>query len=156
MTDEILFRDRVEIERRRDEERKLDRINAIEKAHAILQTLFDAALRRLGCTEEEIKRLGPQWAKELSEAMATVDSSMKSANDQQSKDLLGEMRSMITAMREAAKDEQIENNAALLAAIRERRSRWVWWALGIVGSLIVMAAGTVFGIYMAGLMEHRP
>lgn len=149
----------VEIELGRDVERRLDRINAIEKAADLLRSRFEGLLETLSreaITDEDIEKLEKKMEKALVDAVTNLRLDFKAANDQQSKDIVGEFRGALSTYRNEAKDEQLQSQQAVIAAIQQRRSRWFWWALGIVASLIVMVLGTVFGIWIAGLMDHRP
>lgn len=87
--------------------------------------------------------------------MAAVGDQMTQANAQQSRDILGEVKNLFDAYRAAQKDEQLASQAALLGAIKDRRSRLWWWVLGIVGGLIVSVGSVLFGVWIAGLMEHQ-
>lgn len=87
--------------------------------------------------------------------MASVSQLVTNANAHQSRDILGEVRNLFDAYRTAQKDEQLASQRALLEAIQQRRSRWLWWVLGIVGGLIVSVGSVLFGIWIAGLLDHQ-
>lgn len=147
----------VEIELGRDVERRLDRINAIEKAADLLRSRFEGLLETLtreAINDEDLDRLEKKWEKALSDSIAGLRIDFKSANDQQSRDLSSDFRGALSSYRESAKDEQLQSQQAIIAAIQQRRSRWLWWVLGIVGSLIVAVCSTLFGVWIALLMQR--
>lgn len=111
MSDELLLRDRVEIERRRDEATRLDRINSVERDIAVLRTRFDAAfdgfLKELAraVDEDDLKSLRREWETALRDAISGIREHFTSANDQQSSALLGQVELMLARDREAATTE---------------------------------------------------
>lgn len=95
---ETLLRDRVEIERQRIREADLNRFGSIESALAVLQTKFDALLVR-AVDGDDLKEL----RRELEEEM---NNTIKSANEQQAKDIIGEVRGMLADQRNAQAEDQ--------------------------------------------------
>lgn len=87
--------------------------------------------------------------------MASVVEQMNSANAQQSRDILNEMHNLFNAYKTAQTNAQLESQTALLGAIQQRKSRWLWWALGIVAGIIVAVISTAFGVWLAGVLEQR-
>ena len=102
---EILIREQIEIERKRDEHARLDRINGVEKALAILQTRFEAALER-AVSGDDLKELKREVEDQMKQTFNSITESIKTANDQQARDILGQVelmnaRSHETSSREA-------------------------------------------------------
>jgi len=90
-----------------------------------------------------------------SKIMTAVGDQMTQANAQQSRDILGRMDNLFRDYKAAQKDAQLESQNALLGAIQQRKSRWLWWALGIVAGIIVAVVSTAFGVWLAGVLESR-
>ena len=148
MAEETLLRDRIEIERLRDSFERLDRINSAEKETLALKTRFDDHLRRF----EEVLNRAPTHdnLRRLKEEMeAFVNTSLGQLNAQQSKDILNEVRGMLDNLNSQSKDEQLQALRTVLAERRNTGSRWLWWALGIVGGLFVAIGSTLFGVWIA-------
>jgi hypothetical protein len=152
--DEINQNKLVEIELGRDVERRLDRINAIEKAADLLRSRFDGLLEQLSreaITDEDIEKLEKKWEKALNEAISNIRLDFKAANDLQSKDIVGEFRGALHQYRNESKDEQLHAQKAVLEAINQSRSRWKWWVLGIVAAVLT----TIISAEIAFLMFGR-
>lgn len=136
----------IEIESNRDAERKLERIHAIERAADLLRSRFDGLLEQLAreaFTDEDVEKLEAKWEKALRDAIAGLRIDFKTANDQQSKDIGNDFRSVI-------KDEQLQSQQAVIAAIHQRRGRWLGWALGIAGTVIASVATTLIIVSIFG------
>lgn len=148
MAEETLLRDRIEIERLRDSFERLDRINAVEKDNIVLATRFNDHLRRF---EDALARaVSPEDLRRLKDDMETfVNTSLGQLNAQQSRDILTEVRGMLSDQNSKAKDEQLEALRTVLAERRHTGSRWLWWLLGIVGGLFVAIGSTLFGVWVA-------
>lgn len=145
----------VEIELGRDVERRLDRINAIEKAADLLRSRFEGLLEQLAreaITDEDIEKLEKKWEAALTDAITNLRVDFKAANDLQSKDIVHEFRGALNQYRNESKDEQLNAQNALLDAIRESRTRWKWWVLGIVATILT----TIISAEIALLMFGRP
>jgi hypothetical protein len=143
----------VEIELGRDVERRLDRINAIEKAADLLRSRFEGLLETLtreAVTDEDLERLELKWEKALRDAIAGLRIDFKTANEQQSKDIGVEFRGALQSYRDSVKDQQLESQTAIIAAIRQRRVQWGWWALGILAGLITSVGSTLFIVWLIG------
>ena len=145
----------VEIELGRDVERRLDRINAIEKAADLLRSRFDGLLEQLSresITDEDIEKLEKKWEKALNEAISSIRVDFKAANDLQSKDIVGEFRGALNQYRDESKDKQLHSQRAVLEAIHQSRARWKWWVMGIVAAVLT----TVISAEIAFLTFGRP
>lgn len=141
MSNELLLRDHVEIERKRDEFARLDRINGNEKATAILTTRFDAALEwfeeelKRAVSENDLKELKREMEAYVNQSMAALFDNIKSMNNQQELNIMTQQA--------AAKD-------VMLAAIQQRRSKAVWWILGLIGAVITSVASTLAVVWITG------
>lgn len=123
---EILLRDHVEIEKRRDDFARLDRINGVEKALAILQTKFEGALER-AVSGEDLKDLKRE-----------VEADVKA----QSSDIMEQVKGLLLSQQVA--------NASLMEATRQERERenrhlrnqfflmLVGTAVSIIGTLLFL------------------
>ena len=90
---EILIREQIELERRRDRENRIDRINGVEKALAVLQTRFEAALER-AVSGDDLKELKREVEDQMKTTFNSITDSIKSANDKQARDILGQVELM--------------------------------------------------------------
>lgn len=101
---EILIREQIELERRRDRESRIDRINGVEKALAVLQTRFEAALER-AVSGDDLKELKREVEDQMKTTFNSITDSIKSANDQQARDILGQVELMNARAHETASRE---------------------------------------------------
>lgn len=101
---EILIREQIELERRRDRENRIDRINGVEKALAVLQTRFEAALER-AVSGDDLKELKREVEDQMKTTFNSITESIKSANDQQARDILGQVELMNARAHETASRE---------------------------------------------------
>lgn len=135
MTD-TLIRDTVEIERQRDAFNRLDRINSVERDIAVLKTRFEAAfdtfLKELerSVSGEDLKELKREWEMALRDAMHSVSDLVKTANDQQSANIIGRVELMLAHQQERA---AAENKRTRQEIIRYG----VGFALTILSALLV-------------------
>jgi len=133
----ILVRDRVEIERRRDEAARLDRINAVERDFAVLKTLFDATIKsileKLGdaVSDEDLKQLRREWETALRDTLSNVREHFNTANDQQSAAIIGQVQTMLANERLASADENKAFRRQLFFAL-------FTFGLGIIGSMLML------------------
>jgi len=110
MTDTIQ-RDIAEIERQRDAFARLDRIGGVERDLAVLRTRFEAAfesfLKELerSVSGEDLKELKREWEMALRDAMNSVSELVKTANDQQSANIIGRVELMLAHQQERAAEE---------------------------------------------------
>ena len=101
---EILIREQIELERRRDRENRIDRINGVEKALAVLQTRFEAALER-AVSGDDLKELKREVEDQMKTTFNSITDSIKSANDHQARDILGQVELMNARAHETASRE---------------------------------------------------
>jgi hypothetical protein len=110
MTDTVQ-RDIAEIERQRDAFARLDRIGGVERDLAVLRTRFEAAfesfLKELerSVSGEDLKELKREWEMALRDAMNSVSELVKTANDQQSANIIGRVELMLAHQQERAAEE---------------------------------------------------
>lgn len=90
---EIILREQIAIETKRDEFARLDRINGVEKALAVLQTRFEAALER-AVSGDDLKELKREVEDQMKQTFNSITDSIKTANDQQARDILGQVELM--------------------------------------------------------------
>ena len=140
--EETLLRDRVEIERRRDEARQLDRINAIERALAVLQTVFDAH-REHAITAQDLEKLQKEVEAEMQKTIGHVCDHFDSRTDQQSKDLLSKVEGMFMAQQVRIAESQTAQHAAIREDQRRMRQQIFLMVMGsglsVIGALVVFA-----------------
>ena len=146
---EALLRDQVELKRQQGREADLNRFGSIEKEVAVQGVHFKALVERF---EEALTRaVSNEHLKELKREMeAEMQASFTAANEQQSRDILSKVETLFTTIRTEQKDEQLTATKALLGAISERRSKTLWWVLGIVGALVVSVASTLIVVALIG------
>lgn len=110
MTDTI-HREIAEIERQRDAFSRLDRISAVERDLAVLRTRFEAAFDTFfkelerAVSGEDLKELKREWEMALRDAMNGVSELVKTANDQQSANIIGRVELMLAHQQERAAEE---------------------------------------------------
>jgi hypothetical protein len=135
MTDTIQ-RDIAEIERQRDAFARLDRIGGVERDLAVLRTRFEAAfesfLKELerSVSGEDLKELKREWEMALRDAMNSVSELVKTANDQQSANIIGRVELMLAHQQERA---EAENRRTRHEIIRYG----VGFALTILSALLI-------------------
>ena len=153
---EFLIREQIDIEKKRDDFARLDRINGVERSHAVLETRFNAALKwfeealERAVSGDDLKDLKREMEDQLKQTTNAIYEHFKTANDQQAQGILGQVRDMFGTYRDERKTEQLNSTQALLAAISERRSKVVWWVLGIVGAVVVSVASTLIAVAILG------
>lgn len=136
MTEELLIRDRVEIERRRDERASNDRINSVEKDFAVLKTLFDATIKsileKLGdsVSDEDLKELKREWETALRDTITNIREHFNTANEQQSAALIGHVQTLLANERLASAEDQKNLRRQMFFAL-------FTWGLGIIGALFI-------------------
>lgn len=140
MTEGILLRDHVEIEKRRDEFARLDRINGVEKALAVLQTRFEAALER-AVSGDDLKDLKREVDDHMKQTTDNIRAYFDTQTDQQSKAILSEVRGMFQQQQMQMSQDQIAQRDALLHANKTTRNELlrygVGFALSVLGALVV-------------------
>jgi hypothetical protein len=110
MTD-TMQRDIAEIERQRDAFARLDRIGGVERHLAVLETRFEAAFETFfkelerAVSGEDLKELKREWEMALRDAMSSVSELVKTANDQQSANIIGRVELMLAHQQERAVEE---------------------------------------------------
>lgn len=108
---ELLFRETVEIERQRDAFKSNDRINAVERDIAVLESRFESAFETFhkelarAVSAENLKELKREWETALRESINGIREHFANANDQQSSALLAQVELMLARDREAAASE---------------------------------------------------
>lgn len=148
---ELLIREQIEIERKRDDHERLDRINGVEKAVAVLQTRFEALLDRLrgAVSDDDLKELKREVEADMRIAMDSLRAYVDSSNQTQADRILSRVDEMRNADKAEQREERIADIRAVLEQARGTRSRWLWWIMGIVASLVATMGATTIGILLA-------
>lgn len=128
MGEELLLRDRVEIERRRDEERRLDRISAIERALAVQEAIFEQTLK------------GAVSDTDLKELERDLESKMR--------DLIREMTGQFSGMQ---RDAQLANSQMMDDQRKERERENRQMRNQIILIVLAAAIGIITTMIGAGL-----
>jgi len=126
--EETLLRDRVEIERRRDEARHLDRVNAIERALAVLQTVFDAH-REHAITAQDLSKLQREVEAEMNKQIGHICDHFDSQTKQQSTEILAKVDGMFSSYQTQAMATQLE-------AMRRIRSKLIHYGMGFAVTVL--------------------
>jgi hypothetical protein len=152
---ETLLRDRVELEKQRDAEARLNRTAAAEMAIAVLRTRFDAFMdeyRDRAVSDEDLKALKRELEAEMTKQLGHICDHFDSRTDQQSKeltaqsaqdkrDVLNEMKGLLSAFQSQATEAQLMQSNALLEAQRRTRIEIIRYGIGF--ALSVLTALTV-------------
>lgn len=101
---EVLIREQIELDRRRDRERRIEKIASVEQALAVLQTRFEAALER-AVSGDDLKELKREVEDQMKQTFGSITESIKAANDQQARDILGQVELMNARAHETASRE---------------------------------------------------
>jgi hypothetical protein len=126
--EETLLRDRVEIERRRDEARHLDRVNAIERALAVLQTVFDAH-REHAITSQDLTKLHKEVEAEMNKQIGHICEHFDSQTKLQSTEILGKVDTMFNSYQTQTMNAQLE-------AIRRTRGELIRYGMGFAVTVL--------------------
>ena len=108
---EILIREQIELDRRRDRERRIEKIASVEQAVAVLKTRFDAAFESFfkelerSVSAEDLKELRRDMDSQIQRTFGSITDSIKAANDQQARDILGQVELMNARAHETASRE---------------------------------------------------
>lgn len=132
--EETLLRDRVEIERRRDEAKHLDRVNAIERALAVLQTVFDAH-REHAITSRDLTKLQKDVESEMNKQIGHICDHFDAQTKQQSTEILAKVDGMFSSYQTSAMNAQLD-------AIRRTRGELIRYGMGfavtVLGGLTII------------------
>lgn len=128
MTDHLL-RDHVEIERQRDAFNRLDRINGVEKALAVLQTRFEAALER-AVSGDDLKALKREVDDHMKQTVTNIREYFDGKTDQQSKDIIGQVELMLARQQMTVTEENKRTRQEIIRY-------GVGFALTILSALVV-------------------
>lgn len=101
---EVLIREQLEIERKRDSDARLDRINGVEKALAVLQTKFEAALER-AVSGDDLKELKREVEDHMKQTTNNIRDYFDSKTDQQSKDIIAQVQLMLAHQQQTVSEE---------------------------------------------------
>jgi hypothetical protein len=141
---ETLLRDRVELEKQRDAEAKLNRIAAVEKSTAVLQAIFDNVFKHFqealerAVDGDDLKELKREMEDEMAKQIQHICDHLTTQNAQQSNDLLTKVGAMFTDQKIAMANDQIANQNAILKANDDTRREIIRYGIGF--ALTVLAS----------------
>ena len=141
MADELLIRERVEIERRRDDVRRLDRVHAVEKGLDVLRARIDGWLER-AVSGDDLKELKREMEAEMNKQISHICEHFDSQTKQQSADILNRVEGMFDKYHSESTTTQLEQSRALLSANADTRREIIRYGIGF--ALTVLSALTVF------------
>lgn len=150
---EILLRDQIELQKRQAERAEWERVSNIQEALSVLKTRFEAFLdawRNGLVTDDDLKEFQREMEAEMNSAVTQFREHVSTANESQAKDILTKVETMFSDYRTQALNEQIAANNRVIAAITERRSRTLWWALGILATIIGSVCATLVVVAILG------
>jgi hypothetical protein len=113
---EVLIREQIELERKRDDHARLDRINGVERALAVLQTKFEAALER-AVSGDDLKELKREVEDQMKQTFDSITHSIKAANDQQVRDIMHQVGTMMANERAGAAEDQRHMRRQIFLAV---------------------------------------
>lgn len=134
---EVLIREQIEIERKRDERASLETISGIKTALAVLQTKFEAALER-AVQGDDLKELKREMEAEMNKQIGHICEHFDNQTAQQSKDILGRVESMFSNYQAQTTNAQLEQSRALLEAQANTRKEILRYGIGF--ALTVLSA----------------
>lgn len=134
---EVLIREQIEIERKRDERASLETISGIKTALAVLQTKFEAALER-AVQGDDLKELKREMEAEMNKQIGHICEHFDNQTAQQSKDILGRVEGMFNAYQSQTTNAQLEQSRALLEAQANTRKEILRYGIGF--ALTVLSA----------------
>lgn len=120
----------IELERKRDDFTRLDRINGVEKALAVLQTRFEAALER-AVSGDDLKELKREVDDHMKQTVTNIREYFDGKTDQQSKDIIGQVELMLARQQMAVTEEN-------------KRTRHEIIRYGVGFALTILSALTIF------------
>lgn len=132
---ELLLKDQLDLQRRAAERNEWEKLAGLQEAISVLKTRFDAEIDRIreklgdAVSDEDIKELKREWETALRDAISGIQKSFTTANDDQSRDLLGRMELMLARDREAAVNEAKKTRQQYQMAMFVQ-------VIGLVGALI--------------------
>ncbi len=126
---EVLIREQIEIEKQRHAFGRLDRINGVEKALAVLQTRFEAALER-AVSGDDLKDLKREVDDHMKQTVTNIREYFDGKTDQQSKDILGQVQLMLAQQQQAVTEENKRTRQEIIRY-------GVGFALTILSALVV-------------------
>lgn len=101
---EVLIREQIELERKRDDHARLDRINGVERELAVLKTRFEAALER-AVSGDDLKELKREVDDHMKQTTNNIRDYFDSKTDQQSKDIIAQVQLMLAHQQQTVSEE---------------------------------------------------
>jgi hypothetical protein len=148
---ETLLRDRVELEKQRDAEARLNRTAATEMAIAVLRTRFDAFMdeyRDRAVSDEDLKALKRELEAEMTKQLGHICDHLDAQNAAQSKDIVNRVEGMFSEYQSRNMKAQIEQSQALLKANDDTRKEILRY--GVTFALTVLSALVIFWLTRNG------
>jgi hypothetical protein len=133
---EVILREQIELERKRDDHARLDRINGVERELAVLKTRFEAALER-AISGDDLKDLKREVDDHMKQTIVNIRDYFDGKTDQQSKDILGQVQLMLAHQQQAVAEEQ-------------KRTRQEMVRYGIGFALTILSALVIFWLTRNG------
>jgi hypothetical protein len=128
----LLIRDRNEIERRRDEEARLNRIASIERSVDVLKTILDGALRNI-VSDEDLKELKREVELEMNKQITHICEHFDDKNTQQSTEIIGHVKNLLqTQSLETSAEARRMRQQIFLAVFTT--------GLGVIATIVVTLA----------------
>lgn len=125
---ELIIAEHLAQSRKAVEHEQINRFGTLEKHLAVLQTRFEAWVER-AVQGEDLKELKREMEGQMKDTLGSLQTYVVTANDQQAKDILGEVRGMFIAQKSAQDEDQ--------KAFRRQIFFIVFGsALGVVGTVI--------------------
>lgn len=140
MTEFILREVAAENVRMRDRLEDQNRVAAVERAHAVLLTRFEAWVER-AVTGEDLKSLKREMETELQQTFGSLSSRFDDATNRQSEDLLGKVKNLLAQQEANQMKMALDQQAAL--SKEQRAIRWqiglmlLGTFLSIIGALVI-------------------
>lgn len=101
-------------------------------------------------TPETLKRMEVEIMAAVDVKIAHICEHLTAANTAQSKDLTTAWQNQREADYQTRMAAQLADRDAIIAAVRGRGSRIIWWVLGIVGAVITSVASTLIVVALLG------
>lgn len=133
---EVLIRKQIEIERKRDDDARLDRINGVEKVVAVLQTVVDAQFKAIwkaldqSVSDENLKALVREQEEKLKESLGELRGYVNSANDRQEENIIGKVHGLLMTQKLELANEQKKMRQQIFFAVFTT-------GLGVIATLVV-------------------
>jgi alanine racemase len=148
MTD-LLIKERIELERQRDETAKALRVAGLEKDVAVLKTRFDGWLER-AVSGEDLKALQREMEEEVNKQLAHICDHLTTANNTQSTAILGEVKAMFARYETKNIEDRLAQSQALLNATAETRREIIRYGIGFALTVLATVIAALIIFWLTG------